>query len=443
MLEIIVKLIEEKKFNNLKKELENINPFDLSELIKELSDEQMILVYKLLSKDVAAEVFTYLDSDNKEKLIKALTDKELKNIIDELFMDDTVDLIQEMPANVVKRIIKSVNTEDRKVINQLLNYSDDSVGSIMTTEFADLKNDMTVEDAFERIKKIGVDKETIYTLYVLDNSRKLIGVVEAKDLLVSERDVKIADIMDSNIIKVNTLSDKEDMAKMFDKYDLLSIPVVDNEDRLVGIVTIDDALDVLQDENTEDFEKMAAMKPSEDSYLKTPFYIHAKNRIVWLLLLMLSATITGAILTHYEESFAAVPILVSFIPMIMDTGGNCGSQSSTMTIRGLALDEITFKDIFKVMRKEMLIALTVGVILGIVNGIRVIIFYHNARLALLLGITLMGTVMTAKLLGCLLPMAAKKLKLDPAIMAAPLISTLVDAISILLYFNIATWLLHV
>lgn len=442
MKETIVKLIEEKKYNDLKRKLKGITCQDLSLIFNDLSKEQMILTYRLLSKDMAVDTFTYMDSDLQEALISALTDIELKAIIDDLFMDDTVDLIEEMPSNVVKRILKNVSKTDRKIINELLKYADDTVGSIMTTEFTDLKSYMTVEEAFTRIKKIGVDKETIYTCYVLDESRKLIGVVTAKDLLLAERDIKIADIMDTNIISIHTNDDQEEVGKMFDKYDLLALPVVDLENRLVGIVTIDDAIDVIQEENTEDFEKMAAMAPSEDSYLKTPFYIHAKNRIIWLLLLMLSSAVTGTIITKYEVAFASLPVLVSFIPMIMGTGGNCGSQSSTMAIRGLALDEIKFKDIFKVMKKETLISIMVGIILAIVNGIRIIIFYKDIKLAIVLGLTLIGTVLLAKLLGCVLPMVAKKLKLDPAIMAAPLITTIVDTCSILIYFKIAMLLLN-
>ncbi len=313
----------------------------------------------------------------------------------------------------------------------------------MTNEFIDLKENMTVDAAFDKIRKIGIDKETIYTCYVLDMSRKLIGVVTAKDLLLADRNKLIKDIMDTNIISVNTLEDKELVAKTFDKYDILVLPVVDMENRLVGIITIDDAIDVIQDENTEDFEKMAAITPTDDSYFKTSVLAHAKHRIIWLLILMVSAMITGGIITNYENAFAAVPILVSFIPMLMDTGGNCGSQTSTLIIRGLAMEEIKTKDFLKALWKEIRVALIVGVVLAIINAIRIIIQYHNVNLALTVGLTLITTVILSKALGCALPMLAKKLKLDPAIMAAPLITTIVDTCSVLIFFNVAIMIMNI
>lgn len=313
----------------------------------------------------------------------------------------------------------------------------------MTNEFVDLKENMTVDEAFRKIKKIGIDKETIYTCYVLNMSRKLIGVVTAKDLLLADREELIKDIMDTNIISVNTLEDKEIVARTFDKYDIIVLPVVDMENRLVGIITIDDAIDVIQDENTEDFEKMAAMLPNEESYFKTSVISHAKHRIIWLLVLMVSAMITGGIITNYENAFAAVPILVSFIPMLMDTGGNCGSQSSTLIIRGLAMEEIKAKDFLKALWKEIRVAIIVGIILAIVNAIRIVIQYNDITLAITVGITLMATVILAKSLGCVLPMLAKKLKLDPAIMAAPLITTIVDTCSVLIFFNVAIMIMNI
>lgn len=313
----------------------------------------------------------------------------------------------------------------------------------MTNEFVDLKENMTVDDAFVKIKKIGIDKETIYTCYVLNMSRKLIGVVTAKDLLLADRDKLIKDIMDTNIISVNTMEDKEIVAKTFDKYDIIVLPVVDMENRLVGIITIDDAIDVIQDENTEDFAKMAAITPTDDSYFKTSVFSHAKHRIIWLLVLMFSSMITGGIITNYETAFAAVPILVSFIPMLMGTGGNCGSQSSTLIIRGLAMDEIKTKDVLKALWKEVRIALLVGLILAIVNAIRIQIQYNNLKLGVVVGIALVATVVLAKSLGCILPMLAKKLKLDPAIMAAPLITTIVDTCSVLIFFNVAVMILNI
>ena len=442
--EKILNFIENKKFNDLRKYLEDVNPADFPSMFEELEEEeQVLLIYRLLSKEQAAEVFAELDSDVQENLINAFTDKELKNIVDELFMDDTVDLIEEMPSNVVKRILNNINKTDRKVINELLNYPEDSAGSIMTTEFIDLKENMTVEEAFNKIKKIGLQKETVYNCYVLSVDRKIKGVIDIKELLIAERESKLKDIMDTNVLTVSTLEDQEEVAKMFDKYNMYALPVVDQENRLVGIVTIDDAIDVMQEETSEDFELMAAMTPTEETYFKTGVFKHAKNRIVWLLVLMLSSMVTGSIITHYEEAFAAVPVLVAFIPMLMGTGGNCGSQSSTLIIRGLAMDEIRLKDYFKALWKEFRVSIVVGIILAIANGIRICMQYQDPKLALVVGLTIIGVVMLSKALGCSLPMLAKKLKLDPAIMAAPLITTIVDTCSVLLFFQIAVAILHI
>lgn len=438
-IEEIKELVENKKFNELKSKLAEMNSADISEILDELEDkESVIIVFRLLTKEKAGETFSHMESDMREKLINDLTDKELKNVLDELFMDDTVDLIEEMPSNVVPKILKSIPKEDRKTVNELLKYPDDSAGSIMTTEFIDLKENMTVEEALKRIRKIGVDSETIYTCYVLNTERILKGIINIKEILLSKKETLIKNLMETNIISVNTLEDQEEVAKKFDKYDYFALPVVDYENRLVGIITVDDAINVLQDEVAEDFEKMAAITPNEDGYFQTSVFKHAKNRIVWLLVLMLSAAFTGSIIAEYEEAFAAVPLLVSFIPMIMGTGGNCGSQSSTLIIRGLATDEIKLKDIFKALWKEIRVSILVGTTLAIVNGIRIMIQYQNMQLAIVLGLTLIVTVLVSKMLGCLLPMLAKKLKLDPAIMAAPLITTLVDVCSILVYFTIAT-----
>lgn len=441
--EKVIELLQNKKYSNLHGYIDKLNSQDISLLFEELSKEDMVLVFRLLSKDEAAEVFSYMESDLQEDLINLLTDKELKSVIDELFMDDTVDLIEEMPSNVVKRILKTVNQTDRNVINKILNYPDDSAGSIMTTEFVDLKENMTVKQAFERIKKIAIDKETVYTCYVLNSSRKIVGIVGVKDLLIANEDTLIKDIMEINLVTVNTLDDQEEVVKKFDKYDFIALPVVDKEERLVGIVTVDDAIDVLQEENTEDFEIMAAITPSEESYFKTSVFKHAKNRILWLLLLMLSSSITGSIIIHYEEAFAVVPLLVAFVPMLMDTGGNCGSQSSTMIIRGMATDEIKLKDYFKAVWKETRISFMVGILLAIANGVRIVLQYNDIQIAIVVGLTLIITVFMSKFLGCSLPMLAKKLKLDPAIMAAPLITTIVDACSILIYFQIAVALMNV
>lgn len=437
-IEEIKNLIEAKKFNILKKELKEIKAADIPALLEELEKEQVVKVFRILSKEQAGEAFAYMEPDMKEKLIQDLTDNELKNVIDELFMDDTVDLIEEMPSNVVTRILKAVNKEDRKTINELLKYPEDSAGSIMTTEFVDLKETMTVEEALARIRSIGLDSETIYNCYVLDKNRILLGIVNIKGILISKPGTLIKDLMATNIISVNTMEDQEDATKLFDKYDYFALPVVDNENRLVGIITVDDAINVIQDEIAEDFEKMAAMSPTEDGYFGTSVFKHSKNRILWLLILMLSSAISGGIITHYQEAFAAIPLLVSFIPMIMGTGGNCGSQSSTLIIRGLATDEIKLKDVFKALWKEFRVALVVGIVLAIVNGLRIVIQYQDLQLAVVIGITLIATVILAKALGCLLPLLAKRLKLDPAIMAAPLITTLVDIFSILIYFKIAT-----
>jgi len=437
-IEEIKKLLENKQFNILKNELKEMNSADIPSVLEELEKEQVVKLFRILSKEQAGEAFSYMEPDMKEKLIHDLTDIELKNVMDELFMDDTVDLIEEMPSNVVKRILRAVNKEDRKTINELLQYPEDSAGSIMTTEFVDLKEDMTVEEALERIRTIGVDSETIYNCYVLNKNRVLLGIINIKGILISKPGTLIKDLMATNIISVNTIEDQEEVTKLFDKYDYYALPVVDNENRLVGIITMDDAINVIQDEVSEDFEKMAAMSPTEDGYFGTSVFKHAKNRIVWLLILMLSAAVTGAIITKYEQAFAAVPLLVAFIPMIMGTGGNCGSQSSTLIIRGLATDEIELKDVFKALWKEVRVSLMVGAVLALVNGIRVMLQYNDPELAIVIGLTLIATVVLAKALGCLLPLLAKKLKLDPAIMASPLITTLVDIFSILVYFQIAT-----
>ena len=444
IIEQINELVKSRRIAQLRELLESVNSADFPSLFEELDDEDMVVIFRLLTKDKASDVFVELDPDQQEKLINNFTDKELKVVVDDLFMDDTVDLIEEMPSSVVKRIVKNIKPTDRKIINELLKYPEDSAGSIMTTEMIELKENMTVDKAFQIIKDTGIDKETIYICYVVDNSRKLIGTVAIKDLLVSERDVLINDILEENVISVLTTEDKETVAKMFDKYNFMAMPVVDTENRLVGIVTIDDAIDVMQEENTEDFEKMAAMKPTDDTYFKTSVFTHAKNRIVWLLFLMLSSTFTGLLLERFQSAIAAVPLLVAFIPTIMDTGGNCGSQSSTLIIRGLALDEIKLSDIFKAIWKEIRVSFMIGAALALVTGLRIFLQYdgiHNdqsIKIAFIVGVTLMATAMIAEIMGCVLPMLAKRLKLDPAIMASPLITTVVDLCSMLVFFSIAT-----
>ncbi len=435
----LLKLIEEQKLNELRKYLETINSADFPSLFEELEEDKILIIYRVLTKEKAAEVFTELDPDMQEKLINYLTDTELKTVVDNLFFDDEVDLIEEMPSNVVKRILKNVKPEDRSVINELLAYPEDTAGTIMTTEFVDLKENMTVKDSFDKIRKIGLDKETIYTCYVLTIDRKIIGVIDVKDLLIADPDSLIKDIMNPNVITVSTLDDQEEVAKMFDKYNFFAIPVVDKEKRLVGIVTIDDAIDVLQEEIQEDFEKMAAVIPNDESYFKTSVFKHARNRIVWLILLMLTSIITGGILDNYESAFVSLPILVSFVPLLMDTGGNCGSQTSTLVIRGFSQDEIRLKDFFKVWWKEIRVAVLVGIVLALVNTLRIFIQYgfDQTKLALVVGLTLVLVVILAKSLGCILPMLAKKLKMDPAIMASPLITTIVDSCSVFVYFQLA------
>lgn len=443
MEESIKELLKEKKINELRSLLDKMKAQDISLLFQDLETEEMIIVFRILPKDKAVDTFAEMDSDLQEDLIKALTDKELKEVIDELFTDDTVDLIEEMPSNVVKRILRTITPDERKIINEFLNYPENSAGSIMTNEFVDLKENMTVEEAFKKIKKVGVDKETIYTCYVLTETRKLIGMVSVRQLLLADRDILISEIMNIDLITANTLEDREEVARKIKKYGFLALPVVDNERRLVGIITVDDAVNVLEEESTEDFQKMAAMSPTEDGYFKTSVFSHAKHRILWLLFLMVSATITGNIITKYENAFAAVPLLVAFIPMLMGTGGNCGSQASTLIIRGLATNEIKIKDIVKVIWKEIRVAVLVGVVLSIVNGISIMLQYNDLMLAIVVGVTMIITIMLAKILGCVLPMIAKRLKLDPAIMAAPLITTIIDTCSVLIYFNIATMLLNI
>ncbi|MGI6011775.1 MAG: magnesium transporter [Ruminococcus sp.] len=440
MKEKIIQLLEEKKLGELREELQRINPADLAILLEDLDEKERLLVYRLLPKELAADTFSFMDSDMQEGLINGFTDRELREVLDQTFVDDTVDMIEEMPANVISRILRSSDAETREAINQILNYPKDSAGSIMTIEYVKLSRYLSVADAISRIRRVGMDKETIYTCYVTEY-RKLIGLVTVKDLLLAEDDQLVGDIMETNVIMVHTHDDKEDVAKQMSKYDFMAIPVVDDENRLVGIVTFDDAIDVLQEETTEDFSKLAAVAPNEDSYFKTSVLKHARSRIGWLLVLMLSATVSGAVLNYYEEAFQAVPLLVSFIPMLMGIGGNCGSQTSTLVIRGLALDEIHIKDFFKIIWKEFRIALIVSLTLAVVNGIRIQLTYHNLTISLIIAFSMIGIVILGKLVGGMLPIIAKSLKLDPALMATPLITTILDTCSILIYFGIATHML--
>lgn len=438
----IIKFLEERNFKELKEELENLHPVDLVDAMEELDKKQRMLVFRLLPKEEAAEVFTDMNSDMREELLEALTDSELKEIMDEMYVDDTVDVLEEMPANVVDRLLMATDEETRKQINTLLQYPEDSAGSIMNIEYISLRKEMTVADAILKIRQVGINRETIYTCYVTEK-RKLIGVVDVKDLLTAGESRLIEEIMDENVIYARTLDDQEQVANQINKYGLVAIPILDHEDCMVGIVTVDDAMLVLQDETTEDISIMAGVSPNEDSYFGTSVFQHAKNRSLWLMLLMLSATVTGEILGHYEDAMAVMPVLITFIPMLMGTGGNCGSQSSTLVIRGLAVGEIEFKDIFRVLFKEIRVAVVVGLMLAVVNGLRIYIMYdQNVMLAGALGLTMIAVVSMAKCIGCILPLLAKKLGLDPAIMAAPLITTILDTCTILVYFNIVTAFFH-
>ena len=450
-LEQLMELVQTKQFRKLRSILMEMNEVDVAEFLDELGPEETILVFRLLPKEQAAEVFAELeDSDDQERLINALNDKELREVLDELYLDDTVDVIEDMPANVVSRILRNSDPASRSQINQLLNYPKDSAGSIMTTEYVFLHPDATVEESFARIRKEGMDKETIYTCYVTQN-RVLLGVVTVRRLLLSAYETKIRDIMETNVLSVNTHDDKEDVAQMLNKYDLSAIPVVDGDNRLVGIVTFDDAMDVIEEETTEDFEKMAAVLPSDKPYLKTGVFETWRSRIPWLMLLMLSATFTGIIITKFESALAACVVLTSFIPMLSGTGGNSGSQSSVAVIRALSLDEIDFSDLIAVVWKESRVAVLCGVCLACANFVKMMVVDRwlmnnpavTPMVALVVCLTLVFTVLCAKVVGCTLPMAAEKIGIDPAVMASPFITTIVDALSLLIYFFFATQLLGV
>ena len=449
MYDTVLQYLRNRNFKAIREIFIDMNEADVASLLQRCYDDheaekhELLILFRLLNKDIAADVFSYMDSDMQMMLINSFSDKELQDVVDDLYVDDTVDMIEEMPANVVARILKSADQETRKQINQILKDPKDSAGALMTTEYVYLKKDYTAKEALDWIRHVGMVKETVYTLYVTEN-RKLIGVLSVLDVITADENDKIEDLMDTNVISIDTLEDKEVVAEKMSRYDFLSLPVVDQENRMVGIVTFDDAMDVMQEENTEDFSKMAAVAPSEDSYFKTSVFTHAKNRITWLLVLMLSATFTGMIVNKYQAAFAAVPVLVSFLSMLSGTGGNCGSQTSTMVIRGMALGEIRMKDFFRVMWKEFRIAILCSIVLATANAIRIILVYHGDttvdcyKLALTVSLAIVATVILSKLIAAMLPMAAKKLKLDPAIMAAPLITTIVDACSTLMYFALAT-----
>lgn len=444
-MERILELINGKKYSEAREELLKLNSVDIATLLEEVDNKKnMLVLFRLLPKDIEIDVFSYMSNGMQQYIIQSITHEEMTTIIDQLYFDDVIDLLEEMPANIVKKILLNTDEKKRKLINQFLKYEEDSAGSIMTIEFVDLKKEMTVEQAIERIRKIGVDKQTINTCYVIDRNRKLEGIISIRRLILSNKDVLIKDIMKENYVSINTFDDQEYVASQFKKYDLVSMPVVDKEHRLVGIITIDDIVDIIDQENTEDFHKMAAMEPSEEEYLKTGVFELAKHRIIWLLVLMISATFTGNIIRKSEDVLQSVVILASFIPMLMDTGGNSGSQSSTLVIRGLALGEIKLKDIFKVMWKEFRVSVVVGIALSVVNFFRV---YFIEKVSFMVSMTvcisLFFTVVLAKVVGGILPIVAKKLRLDPAIMASPLITTIVDAVALLIYFGIAKILLGI
>lgn len=439
---ILLELLTDKKYLELKKVLSEYNSVDLAELLLDMEDKDLAFVFRMIDKDKAAEVFSYMDDDQRQVLLQSFTSQEIRLILDAMYTDDAVDLLEDMPANVVNHLLDQVSQDTRADINRLLKYPEDSAGSIMTVEYIDVTLQMTVQQTLDKIRTIGIHSETVYTCYVVEK-RKLCGIVTAEALLTNDGDTQVKELMEENYIFIRTTDDREDAAKLFRKYDLIAIPVLDQEGYIVGIVTFDDAIDVLTEETTEDIHKMAAIASSEESYIKTSVLEHARHRILWLLILMFSATITGAIITKYENAFTAIPLLVSFIPMLMDTGGNCGSQSSTLIIRGLAVDELHFSDFFTILWKEFRVAIVVGVVLALANGVRIFWVYKNLPMAVVVAASLVVTIVIAKLVGCILPILAKRLRMDPAIMASPLITTIVDTCSIVIYFQIATLMFHI
>lgn len=444
-------MVQRKQYAELRILLSPLEAADIAQGMARTEDHYLPVIFRLLPKELAADVFVELDSDQQEMLIQGFSNAELKEVLDELYLDDAVDIVEEMPATVVKRILKNADPETRKSINEILKYPEDSAGSIMTTEFVDLKSSMTVEDALKRIRRNAFDMETINVSYVIDDDRHLLGFVSIRDLLLADDDDIIADIMEQNYISVQTLDDQEAVARALSKYDYLALPVVDTENRLVGIVTVDDAMDVLQEEVTEDIEKMAAILPTEKPYLKTTTFETFKARIPWLLLLMVSATFTGQIISSFEAALASCTILTAYIPMLMDTGGNCGGQASVTVIRGISLSEIEFSDLFQVIWKEIRVAAVCGLTLAVANFGKLMIvdrlLFHNSAItvtvALVICLTMVCAVICAKVVGCTLPMFAKQLGFDPAVMASPFITTIVDAISLLIYFRFATMILGI
>lgn len=438
----ILEMINKKEYQKLKRELAEMNEVDVAELLDPLDQNTTLLLFRMLPKDLASEVFAHFSSEQQSSIVHSATDNELSHILDELFFDDRIDMIEEMPANLVNKILKNSSPEERKLINQFLKYPVDSSGSIMTIEYVDLKQNMTVKEAMSHIKKIGLNRETIYTCYVTNKNRVLEGIVSLRKLVIADENAIIKDLMEDDIIYVNTHDDQETVGNIFIKYGFMALPVVDNENRLTGIITFDDILDVIEQEATEDFQRMAAMAPSEEKYLDTNVFTLAKQRIPWLMLLMVGATITGGIISRFEDVLSSVVVLMAFVPMLMDTAGNSGSQSSTLIIRGLAIGEVTLEDKWKVFWKESRVSIISGTALASVNFLKnMFIDRVGLKISLTVSITLVITVMLAKTIGSMLPLGAKKLNLDPAMMAGPLITTLVDAIALIVYFSIATILL--
>ena len=439
----INELIDQNEWGKLREYLAEANEVDIAALLEELDNDKMLLVFRILPKDISADVFSYMDPDQQAHVVASISNHEVRTLIDHLFLDDTVDFLEEMPANVVTKVLQNTNEATRKLINQFLNYPDNSAGSIMTIEFIQFRLGWTVRHAMDHLRANATDSEMISTCFVTNEKRQLEGIVELRQLILAEDDAIIDSIMEDTPLCVHTLDDQEFVAAQAQKYDLMSVPVTDNEGRLVGIITIDDIVDVVQEENTEDFEKMAAMQPSEDEYLKTSVFSMAKHRIVWLLVLMLSATFTGRIIQHYNDLLQNAIILASFYPMLMDTGGNCGSQASTLIIRGMALGEIQWRDLFRVQWKELRVGFLVGAILAVVNFLRVTLLERvGVTVAIVVSVSLFCTVVLAKFIGCTMPMLAKKIKLDPALMASPIITTVVDACALALYFFIASHLMN-
>ncbi len=451
IIDEILELLQEKRYSSLRELIQAEQAVDIAEMLLDMSKEQRIIIYRLLPKGLAAQVFVDMDTEMQQDLINSFSDFELKQTLDELFVDDTADIIEEMPATVVRRILRNSSTDTRRTLNELLKYPEVSAGSIMTTEYVRLKENMTVKDAFAHIRSVALDKETVYNCYVTDEKRVLQGIVTVRTLLLASYDALVGDIMERNVVSVSTLEDREEVARMFDRYDYLALPVVDRENRLVGIITVDDAIDVMHEEVEEDFAKMAAITPTEKPYLRTSVHQIWKSRVPWLLILMISATFTGMIISSFEEALQGLAVLTIFIPMLMDTGGNSGSQASVTIIRGLSLGEIGFKDIPRVIWKELRVSLMCGFCLSVIGFLKIILIDRilmgnddvTYMVAFVVSVTLCITILVAKIIGCSLPILAKKMGFDPAVMASPFITTIVDAISLVVYFSIASAILNI